>query len=181
MKNREYVYLRRSRIDHQNKFIILLSRAVQYSNIVETEDNVRVYDYVSQMVIKPHNGNFYDNGFDYMLTYFDDPRASFPSPAYNWMASRGLPEFVENLHQAALKLFMLKQNQENVLISHKSNLSNSSNDIQYTNTETGTQSGSVQKSTDTVETNRKLSKHDNNENEENKSKQSILRLKSIQL
>lgn len=88
---------------------------------METQDNVRVYDYVSQMVIKPHDESFYDYGFDYMLTYFDDPRASFPSPAYNWMASRGVPEFVETLHQAALKLFTTKQ--RNLVVNRANNSS----------------------------------------------------------
>jgi len=41
------------------------------------------------------------NGFDYILTYCDDPQACFPTPAYNWMASSGVPEFVNKLHQAA--------------------------------------------------------------------------------
>jgi len=29
------------------------------------------------------------NGFDYVLTYYDDPKAAFPSFAYNWMATTG--------------------------------------------------------------------------------------------
>lgn len=33
---------------------------------------------------------FLQNGFDYVLTYFDDPQAAFPAPAYNWMASSGI-------------------------------------------------------------------------------------------
>lgn len=79
------------------------------TEIAETSENVRVHDYVSQMIIKPHSGNnFMQPGFDYMLTYFDNPRASFPSPAYNWMASRGVPDFVEQLHQAAIKLTRTK-------------------------------------------------------------------------
>ncbi|KAI2801638.1 hypothetical protein RDWZM_000853 [Blomia tropicalis] len=104
MKSREYIYIRRTKIDHDRKFIVCISRSVDYPNIPENDEHVRVYDYTSQMVIRPHHDNFYKYGFDYMLTYFDDPRASFPSPAYNWMASRGVPDFVEKLHQAALRL-----------------------------------------------------------------------------
>ena len=33
--------------------------------------------------------NLFQNGFDYILTYYDDPQAVFPSPAYNWMARTG--------------------------------------------------------------------------------------------
>jgi len=29
------------------------------------------------------------NGFDYILTYYDNPKGHFPSIAYNWMASTG--------------------------------------------------------------------------------------------
>ena len=108
MRNREYIFIRRSRIDYDRKFIVTVSRSVPYPNIPENDEHVRVYDYMSQMVIRPHLDNFYEYGFDYMLTYFDDPRASFPSPAYNWMASRGVPDFVEKLHQAALRLSLGK-------------------------------------------------------------------------
>lgn len=104
MRSREYLFIRRSRVDFENRFIVLVSRSIPYPDIPETDEHVRVYDYMSQMVIRPHQDNFYDFGFDYMLTYFDDPRASFPSPAYNWMASRGVPDFVEKMHQAALSL-----------------------------------------------------------------------------
>lgn len=99
----------------ENRFIILVSRSVPYDKIPESDEQVRVYDYMSQMVIRPHEGQDFDqNGFDYMLTYFDDPRASFPSPAYNWMACRGVPDFVEKLHQAALRLssFYRSQNED---------------------------------------------------------------------
>lgn len=108
MKSREYLFIRRSKIDYERKFILTLSRSVPYSGIPESDEHVRVYDYMSQMVIRPHHDNFYEYGFDYMLTYFDDPRASFPSPAYNWMASRGVPDFVEKMHQAALRLPLAK-------------------------------------------------------------------------
>ena len=32
---------------------------------------------------------FFQNGFDYMLTYCDDPQAAIPSVAYSWIASSG--------------------------------------------------------------------------------------------
>ena len=98
------MYLRRWRIDYERNFIVFISRSVDYRDIPETCEHVRVYDYLSQLVIKPHGNSFYGTGFDYILTYFDDPRASFPSPAYSWMASRGVPDFVEKLHQASIVL-----------------------------------------------------------------------------
>jgi len=83
--------------------MVLVSKSIEHPKLPETSEHVRVFDYSSQMVIKPHN-SFDDCGFDYMLTYFDDPRAAFPSPAYNWMASCGVPDFVEKLHMAAIQL-----------------------------------------------------------------------------
>lgn len=36
----------------------------------------------------------FQNGFDYVLTYYDDPQAAFPTFAYKWMASTGkLPSY----------------------------------------------------------------------------------------
>nr|XP_027201019.1 stAR-related lipid transfer protein 7, mitochondrial-like [Dermatophagoides pteronyssinus] len=114
MMNREYLYIRRSIVDFHRNFIVLISRSVRNSsNIIESNEQVRVYDYMSQMVIKPHK-TFDKPGFEFMLTYFDDPRASFPSPAYAWMAARGVPDFVEKLHQVALK-FADEKPLENIL------------------------------------------------------------------
>ena len=112
MMNREYLYIRRSIIDFQRNFIVLISRSVTNSNITESQEQVRVYNYMSHMVIRPYE-SFDKPGFEFMLTYFDDPRASFPSPAYAWMAARGVPEFVEKLHQAALK-FANEKPMENI-------------------------------------------------------------------
>lgn len=111
--NREYLYIRRSIIDFRRNFIVLISRSVTNSNIAECNEHVRVYDYMSHMVIKPYE-SFDKPGFEFMLTYFDDARASFPSPAYAWMAARGVPDFVEKLHQAALKFTDMKP-LENIL------------------------------------------------------------------
>jgi hypothetical protein len=67
------------------------------------EKYVRVNTYDSGMVIRPHS-SFDEDGFDYLLTYFDDPQSNFPSAAYNWMACSGVPDFVNKLYDAAVKL-----------------------------------------------------------------------------
>lgn len=103
MYSRDYVYVRRARIDPFNKIMVLVSRAVTHPKIPEDKNHVRVTCYSSKMVIKPHK-NFDDFGFDYLLTYLDDPKSSFPSVCYNWMASSGVPDFVDKLHKAALQL-----------------------------------------------------------------------------
>ncbi|XP_054167124.1 stAR-related lipid transfer protein 7, mitochondrial-like [Oppia nitens] len=104
MSTRDYVYLRRSRVDVKNNVMVLMSKSIEYPKLPETSQHVRVVNYSSQMVIKPHT-TFDECGFDYLLTYFDDPRAAFPMPAYNWMAVSGVPEFVNKLHSAAFQLF----------------------------------------------------------------------------
>lgn len=105
MYSREYCYIRRAIVCNKENLIVLISKSCDHPKCKEQSDrsSVRVLDYESQMVIRPHS-TFDENGFDYLLTYFDDPRAYVPVTAYNWIASSGLPGFVESLHGAALEL-----------------------------------------------------------------------------
>lgn len=107
MYSRDYVYIRKSLVDAENRVMVLVSRAIDHPACPVSNNYVRVQKYFSQMVIRPHR-HFDDVGFDYVLTYFDDPEAAFPSPAYNWMASTGVPDFVEKLHNAARALYLEK-------------------------------------------------------------------------
>eukprot|EP00058_Branchiostoma_floridae_P009502 XP_002594990.1 hypothetical protein BRAFLDRAFT_128970 [Branchiostoma floridae] len=100
MYSREYVYLRRHKVDTDANIIVLASRSVEHPDCPEGDQYVRVGTYSSNMVIKPHR-TFDEDGFDYILTYNDDPKAYFPSYCINWMASSGLPDFINQLHQAA--------------------------------------------------------------------------------
>lgn len=100
MYSRDYVYVRRYMIDQEKNLMLMLSRSTDHPAAPSDKTYVRVTAYRSQMVIRPHNG-FDENGMDYVLTYFDDPQAIFPTPAYNWMASSGVPDFVNKLHAAA--------------------------------------------------------------------------------
>ncbi len=130
MNTRDYVYLRRSRIDVNQNVMVLVSKSIEHPLLPETSEHVRVYDYSSQMVIKPHK-TFDDCGFDYMLTYFDNPRAAFPSPAYNWMASSGVPDFVEKLHLAAIKLHHYNRNTKQSYNSSQSSQNHSNNNTTH--------------------------------------------------
>jgi len=105
MYSREYCYIRRALVCNKENLIVLISKSCDHPKCNEQSNlsAVRVIDYESQMVIKPHS-TFDENGFDYLLTYFDDPRAYVPMTAYNWIASSGLPGFVDSLHKAALDL-----------------------------------------------------------------------------
>ncbi|KAM9734707.1 stAR-related lipid transfer protein 7, mitochondrial [Menidia menidia] len=100
--SRDYVYVRRYEVDIDNNLMILVSRAVQHPKVPETQDFVRVHAYQSKMVIRPHK-SFDENGFDYLLTYSDDPQTVFPRYCVSWMVSSGMPDFLEKLHTAALR------------------------------------------------------------------------------
>ncbi|XP_077161867.1 stAR-related lipid transfer protein 7, mitochondrial [Paroedura picta] len=102
MYSRDYVYVRRYSVDLENNLMVLVSRAVEHPNVPENPDFVRVRTYESQMVIRPHK-TFDENGFDYLLTYSDNPQTVFPRYCVSWMVSSGMPDFLEKLHLAALK------------------------------------------------------------------------------
>ncbi|KAL0965583.1 hypothetical protein UPYG_G00283210 [Umbra pygmaea] len=102
MYSRDYVYVRRYSVDVENNLMVLISRAVQHPGVPETQAYVRVHSYQSKMVIRPHT-SFDENGFDYLLTYSDDPQTAFPRYCVSWMVSSGMPDFLEKLHTAALR------------------------------------------------------------------------------
>ncbi|NXQ82170.1 STAR7 protein, partial [Nyctibius grandis] len=102
MYSRDYVYVRRYSVDKENNVMVLVSRAVEHPSVPEAPEYVRVRAYESHMVIRPHK-TFDENGFDYLLTYSDNPQTVFPRYCVSWMVSSGMPDFLEKLHAAALK------------------------------------------------------------------------------
>ncbi|XP_066495506.1 stAR-related lipid transfer protein 7, mitochondrial [Tiliqua scincoides] len=102
MYSRDYVYVRRYNVDPESNLMVLVSRAVEHPSVPEDPEFVRVRNYESQMVIRPHK-SFDENGFDYLLTYSDNPQTVFPRYCVSWMVSSGMPDFLEKLHTAALK------------------------------------------------------------------------------
>jgi len=104
MASREYVYVRKSKIKKKANVMISATKAIDHPQCPITNKYVRVGVYESQMIIKPLT-TFDADGLEYILTYHDDPQAVFPSSLCNWMASTGVPDFVEyKLHDAALRL-----------------------------------------------------------------------------
>lgn len=130
MYSREYVYIRRAVISPDTNTMVLVSRAIDHPSCPVDNKYVRVNKYSSRMVIRPHR-TYDDNGFDYVLTYFDDPQAAFPAPAYNWMASSGVPDFVEKLHNAARELHQEKKNKSSVPISKSPKETCPSGNVEY--------------------------------------------------
>eukprot|EP00075_Anas_platyrhynchos_P010034 XP_027299287.1 stAR-related lipid transfer protein 7, mitochondrial [Anas platyrhynchos] len=88
MYSRDYVYVRRYSVDKENNLMVLVSRAVEHPSVPEDPEYVRVRTYESQMVIRPHK-TFDENGFDYLLTYSDNPQTVFPRYCVSWMVSSG--------------------------------------------------------------------------------------------
>ncbi|XP_783781.4 stAR-related lipid transfer protein 7, mitochondrial [Strongylocentrotus purpuratus] len=103
MNSRDYLYARRTQIFHRHRVMVIYSKATNHPRKPETKRYVRVTRFSSKMVIKPFT-SFDENGFDYMLTYHDDPKAPIPSSAVNWMATTGVPDFMHRVHNAALAL-----------------------------------------------------------------------------
>lgn len=130
MYSRDYVYVRRAKVDKSNHVMVLVSRAISHPQIPEDNNHVRVTCYSSKMVIKPHK-SFDELGFDYLLTYMDDPRSSFPSVCYNWMASSGVPDFVDKLHKAALDLNKTNNNRQTTFSAKETNASTRSSEYAY--------------------------------------------------
>ncbi|XP_054717988.1 stAR-related lipid transfer protein 7, mitochondrial-like [Uloborus diversus] len=130
MYSREYVYIRRAVISPETNTMVLVSRAVEHPSCPVNNKYVRVTKYSSRMVIRPHR-TYDENGFDYVLTYFDDPQAAFPAPAYNWMASSGVPDFVEKLHAAAQNLYCQEKKSKSSLQVKPVKEPCTSSDVEY--------------------------------------------------
>ncbi|KAM7284480.1 stAR-related lipid transfer protein 7, mitochondrial [Ixodes scapularis] len=103
MYKRDYVYIRRAFVDSRRNVMVLMSRSTDHPACPPINECVRVTKYTSHMVIRPHRG-IDEDGFDFLLSYYDDPRSSFPGPIYSWMAASGVPDFLEKLHGAAKDL-----------------------------------------------------------------------------
>ncbi|NP_001279406.1 stAR-related lipid transfer protein 7, mitochondrial [Callorhinchus milii] len=116
MYSRDYVYIRRHHVDHSNRLMVLVSRAVEHPNAPESHTYVRVKSYESQMIIRPHR-SFDENGFGYLLTYSDNPESAFPRYCVSWMVSSGMPDFLEKLHQAAVRARNLEINVKDYIVA----------------------------------------------------------------
>lgn len=101
---REYVYLRRNKVDSTNRALILYQQATDETNIHQEKGIHRVDTYVSKIIIKPHSDDFDNEGCDFLLTYYDDPKMMLPTRIIDMAASKGISDSIERMHQAALGL-----------------------------------------------------------------------------
>ncbi|XP_059171536.1 stAR-related lipid transfer protein 7, mitochondrial-like [Physella acuta] len=102
MYPRDYVYVRRCKVNLATGTMVITGRSTDHPSCPLSDNYVRVATYCSQMVIKPYT-TFDENGFYYVMTYFDDPQTNFPPMCYNWLASTGVHEFLEKVHKAACR------------------------------------------------------------------------------
>ncbi|VDN91762.1 unnamed protein product [Brugia pahangi] len=106
MYPREYVFVRRRYIDEKDHCIVIANCAVADSaNIIPRCEKkyVRVETYRSIMVVRAHK-TFDCKGFDYVLSYYDNPESNIPKYAYNWLVNYGGPYYLRQVHDAAKKL-----------------------------------------------------------------------------
>ncbi|VDP23012.1 unnamed protein product [Onchocerca flexuosa] len=98
MYPREYVFVRRRYINKKDRCIVIANYAVTDSaDIIPRCEKkyVRVKSYRSIMVVRAHKA-FDCKGFDYVLSYYDNPESNIPKYAYNWLINYGGPYY---LHQ----------------------------------------------------------------------------------
>uniref|UniRef100_A0A915Q3X9 Phosphatidylcholine transfer protein n=1 Tax=Setaria digitata TaxID=48799 RepID=A0A915Q3X9_9BILA len=106
MYPREYVFVRRRYTDEKDRCIVIANCSVADSaSIIPLCEKkyVRVETYRSVMVVRAHE-NFNCKGFDYILSYYDNPESNIPKYAYNWLVNYGGPYYLHQVHDAAKKL-----------------------------------------------------------------------------
>uniref|UniRef100_A0A1I8A1P1 Phosphatidylcholine transfer protein n=1 Tax=Steinernema glaseri TaxID=37863 RepID=A0A1I8A1P1_9BILA len=103
MYAREYVYVRRQYSDEHKKTILVISKSVGTDEFPVSGNYVRVLVYASTMIIRAHT-DYNKDGLDYVLTYCDNPEASIPTTAYNWIVNHGGPYFLKQVYAAAKAL-----------------------------------------------------------------------------
>ena len=131
---REYVFVRRFCVDPKERLLILVSRSLpelefkrtaaenpsqtkesehldrsyEELNNQKAKSYVRITNYKSNIIVIPHS-DFDKPGINYVIQYYDINKAQIPKVAYSWMAASGLPDFIDRLHDATIKLRRSKQ------------------------------------------------------------------------
>lgn len=101
--NRDYIFVRRYKVDWRQNFMLLMAKSVDHPSFPATKEFVRVGTYMSQMLIRPHT-SMDEMGFDYVMSYYDNPHLYVPTWAINKMTLSSLPAFIDQLHEAAKHL-----------------------------------------------------------------------------
>lgn len=85
-------------VDEGKQSVIIVSCSVAESDDIVPQDKsyVRVQNYRSVMVVRAHE-TFEKKGFDYALTYYDNPECYMPKYAYNWIVNSGGPLYLKQV------------------------------------------------------------------------------------
>ncbi|XP_046850526.1 stAR-related lipid transfer protein 7, mitochondrial-like [Xenia sp. Carnegie-2017] len=105
LKSRDYVIVRRAKVDVKSNTMVIMSRTLSHDDCPESDDYIRVKDYASQMLVRPHT-TFQENGFDFVFTYHDDSRVNVPKFCVNMITGSAVPDFLKTLHDAAANIAM---------------------------------------------------------------------------
>lgn len=106
--DRDYLFVRKYKVDVDQNIMTLSAKGVEHPQYPETKAFVRVGEYTSQMVIRPHT-TFDANGFDYVMSYHDNPHLYVPNYIINKLTLSSLPAFLEDLHKATVNLVRSKE------------------------------------------------------------------------
>lgn len=101
--NRDYCCHRQHVVDPQTGMMVVVSRSTDHPNCPKKRKTWRVQDYWSVMTIKPFVSKD-KTGMEFSLTAYEDPGVRLPEKIITWVAIRGMPEFMENLRSACIKL-----------------------------------------------------------------------------
>lgn len=138
LNSREYVFLRKARVDWDRNVIVLVSKAAGHTSSLPmlndketaTAGHVPVRNYASVMAIRPWNSfeevtssnccvpenrayillcRAKQNGMEFVLTYVDDFGSPIPRRFSDWIVGSGIPEFYRKLHAAAKQKAISRQ------------------------------------------------------------------------
>ncbi|CAB4061660.1 unnamed protein product [Lepeophtheirus salmonis] len=99
-----YVCKRKVRIDEKYGRIVIYTEAIIHPECPRSDKKFRVDDYVSILTIQSVAGRNMDSkGLEFSLTAFENPGLSLPTSITNWVAMRGLPQYMLNMRRACLE------------------------------------------------------------------------------
>ncbi|KAI5705666.1 hypothetical protein M8J76_016010 [Diaphorina citri] len=99
--NRDYVFLRRCKVDETRKVITIINQSTNHSNCPPKSGKHRVKEFWSYMVIKPTT-DFDKPGLEFVITYFDNPGIRMPAYISSWLTFTEMPDFISRQRNAAI-------------------------------------------------------------------------------
>lgn len=101
--NRDYCCHRQHVVDPDSGMVVVVSKSTEHPDCPSNRKSWRVKDYWSIMTIKPVSSPD-QLGVEFCLTGYENPGVRLPESIVTWVAIRGMPEFMENLRTACLKM-----------------------------------------------------------------------------